>query len=250
MIIYKKTLTGILITFAIISFPTLTHAATASPVTPITTKTTGEIKFKENSNNTPILDPTNPDPLNPVTPPNSNGTTGPLAINYISKFKFKEEFISGTDQIYYAELDSIKLADKTDSSVPNFIQITDNRGTNVGWKLQVQQGNQFIAGTNELVGASLKLSHPTIKTVQGNLALPPTAPPVVTIVPGSNGVLGPAQDVLTADVNKGMATWIETFGDAATGDKSVSLSVPGTTAKVKDTSYSTELTWTLLDSPV
>lgn len=36
-----------------------------------------------------------------------------------------------------------------------------------------------------------------------------------------------------------MATWSETFGGAATGDKSVSLSVLGTTEKIKGNQYTT-----------
>ena len=47
-----------------------------------------------------------------------------------------------------------------------------------------------------------------------------------------------------------MGTWTTAYGkDNVEGTKSVSLSVPGTTAKVKDTKYKTSLTWTLEDTP-
>ncbi|MBL1704654.1 WxL domain-containing protein, partial [Klebsiella pneumoniae] len=57
-------------------------------------------------------------------------------------------------------------------------------------------------------------------------------------------------EVAIAEAGKGMGTWTTAYGqDIEQGSNSVSLSVPGTTAKVKDTKYKTSLTWSLEDTP-
>jgi hypothetical protein len=66
----------------------------------------------------------------------------------------------------------------------------------------------------------------------------------VTLVPA-----GAAQDVMTAQKDQGMGTWLDVFGTETNGDQSISLTVPGTSEKVKDGKYTTELTWLLNDTP-
>ena len=55
------------------------------------------------------------------------------------------------------KLDTVKAKDGN-KEVPNFVQVTDNRGTNAGWKLSVTQNDQFkTADGKELTGATLTL---------------------------------------------------------------------------------------------
>ncbi|MFH7833128.1 WxL domain-containing protein [Bacillus luti] len=188
-------------------------------------------------------DPKNPDdPENPEDNNHEVGTQGPLSIDYVSNFHFGKHNISGSNQVYYAKLDTVK-AKGGNKEVPNFVQVTDNRGTNKGWKLTVKQNDQFKAGTEELTGAELKLSNPFVNSATDKKYAP--AAKEVTLNPD-----GSTQEVAIAEAGKGMGTWTTAYGqDIEQGSNSVSLSVPGTTAKVKDTKYKTSLTWSLEDTP-
>ncbi|KSU21665.1 extracellular protein [Lactococcus lactis subsp. lactis] len=55
--------------------------------------------------------------------------------------------------------------------------------------------------------------------------------------------------MMTAQSNQGMGTWVDAFGSSTTGNKSISLSIPGVSEKVKDAKYTTQLTWLLNDTP-
>lgn len=49
--------------------------------------------------------------------------------------------------------------------MPNYVQITDNRGTNVGWKLTVKQDDQFTtADGKKLDGAEIKLMNSVVNS--------------------------------------------------------------------------------------
>lgn len=242
----KIAVTGMLAVGILVSSQLNPYAAEVGSV-----KTKGDVTFKQDDRKVNPLDPENPDgenPIVPLDPEKIEGTPGPLSIDYISHFHFGEQLISAKDETYYAKLDKVQLADGSEVERPNFLQVTDKRGTNAGWKLQVQQGAQFstdVAGkAKELRGATIKITDPIVKTTADNKAGAPKANPSITLVPE-----GAAQDVLTAQQDQGMASWIETFGGNGTEAKSVSLSVPGTSEKVKDATYTTELTWTLSDTP-
>lgn len=214
--------------------------------------TTGDVTFKEDTTPVGPVDPTNPDkpvdPTNPVTP-----TNGPLSIDYASSFNFGEQKISAKDETYYASFDTVKNTGGGVVNKPNWVQVTDKRGTNAGWKLQVQQGAQFSTTQNgtskELKGAQIKIKNGTVATRTDNKATAPTASTEVTLIPGTSSQAGAAQDVMTAQSNQGMGTWVDAFGSSTTGDKSISLSIPGVSEKVKDAKYTTQLTWLLNDTP-
>lgn len=222
--------------------------------------TTGDVTFKEDTTPVGPVDPTDPnkptDPINPVTP-----TNGPLSIDYASSFNFGEQKISTKDETYYASFDKVKEHTANTSLTrtrPNWVQVTDKRGTNAGWKLQVQQGAQFStkvsSSTNggslkELKGAQIKIKNGTVATTTDNKATAPTASTEITLIPGTLTQAGAAQDVMTAQSNQGMGTWVDAFGSSTTGDKSISLSIPGVSEKVKDAKYTTQLTWLLNDTP-
>ncbi|WP_242141900.1 MULTISPECIES: WxL domain-containing protein [unclassified Bacillus cereus group] len=195
-------------------------------------------------------------PVNPVKPgedvvpnddpndPHEDGTNGPLSIDYVSNFHFGEQKMSGNDKVYTAQLDVVKQKESGEKTqVPNFVQVTDDRGTNKGWRLTVKQDAQFKAGENELTGAELKLHNP----VANSTIDMKYAPDVKEVTLNPNGA---TQEVAIAQDGKGMGTWVTHYGtDNVEGAKSITLSVPGATAKVKDAKYETTLTWALEDTP-
>ena len=90
------------------------------------------VNFVPNQDVTPPVDPINPDPENPVTPidptnPNgpNPGTAGPLSIDYASSLHFGENKISTKNEVYYAKAQAFTGG----SEGPNYVQVTDNRGT-------------------------------------------------------------------------------------------------------------------------
>jgi hypothetical protein len=205
----------------------------------------GTITYVTDSDITNPIDPTDPDPTDPITPTDpgdhENPTPGPLSIDYVSNLRFGSQKTTGADTTYYADLDHVKDSTGTDKNLPNFVQVTDKRGSNAGWHLTVTQDEQFKSGTEELTGASLTLDHATLSTPDGGVA--PTANQAITLKPGT------ASDVVDSKSDQGTGTWLDRFGtDEAEGKTSVSLFVPGKTKKVQG-EYKTSLTWTLTDSP-
>ncbi|EOO65452.1 MULTISPECIES: WxL domain-containing protein [Bacillus cereus group] len=210
-----------------------------------------DVIFTENEGITGPVDPTNPDEVvepieDPENPDDTHepGTNGPLSIDYVSNFHFGKQSISGHDKVYYAELENVKTEKGQEKKVPNYVQVTDNRGTNAGWKLTVKQDEQFAtADGKKLDGAEIKLMNSVVNSATDK-KYAPTAKPVTLNPDGS------AQDVTSAQQGQGMGTWTTAYGqDIEQAKNSVSLSVPGTTEKVKDAKYKTTLTWTLEDTP-
>lgn len=244
----------ILIAGAVLSTTMINLSNTAMAAATQSVTTTGDVTFKEDTDTTGPVDPIDPidpvDPIDPITP-----TEGPLSIDYASSLHFGEQKISAKDEVYQAAMDKIKDPADENSTIdkPNWVQVTDKRGTNAGWKLQVQQGAQLTTGTadaaQELKGAQITLTNTAVKTGTDNQAGVPTGADVITLVPGDDTTAGAAQDVMTAQVDQGMGTWVAGFGNETTGASSVSLSVPGASAKVKDGKYTTNLTWVLTDTP-
>ncbi|WP_036079973.1 WxL domain-containing protein [Listeria cornellensis] len=223
-------------------------AATAGSMDSITDTT-----FIQDTTTTSPLDPTNPNtPVGPVDPtnpldPHEPGTAGPLSINYVSNFHFGSNVITPATTTYYAKLDKVKVTSTGNViDVPNFVQVTDKRGTNAGWKLTVMQNGQFTTqdGTaKELDNAELSLVAGTPKSLTDTSYAPTTS--VATLDP----VGGASSDIATAADKKGMGTWSIAFGEGAASETGVSLKVPIDTAKVANVQYKTSLTWNLEDTP-
>lgn len=208
-------------------------------------KSIGSISYVTDTDPVNPIDPVNPDPDNPITPDDPDDhedpTSGPLSIDYVSNLRFGEQKTTGTDTTYYAQLDHITDSKGVSTDRPNFVQVTDKRGSNAGWHLTVTQDAQFKSGQEELNGAVLTLDHATLATPNDGKA--PTASQNISLTPGK------ASDVLDAKADQGTGTWLNRFGnDEEEGKSSVSLSVPGKTKKVQG-EYKTSLTWTLTDSP-
>jgi hypothetical protein len=212
-------------------------------------KSEAEISFSQNE--TEPTKPTGPGGEEIESPSEGEtGMVGPLTIDYITKINFGNQKVSGNDATYFAELAKVKLVGIDEpKETPNYVQITDSRGSNAGWQLQVKQDSQFQAEDadgkiSELKGAQLTFANPTLKSSQKGAEFAPEGFGH-SFTPGSEAVT-----VVNASTGKGMGTWHYTLGDTdELGQKSVSLAIPGDTAKVPNAAYKTVLTWTLIDAP-
>lgn len=156
-----------------------------------------------------IVDPTDPDPNNPTKAA-------------VPTFDFGTQTITSDDKVY-------------DNQEAGSLKVTDNRGTQEGWKVEVKQTAQLTSAQSnkELNGAVLKLQKATVVADDGQVDF--TA---VDLTPGA------ASKIFSAEVGNGAGASSLDFvaGDGA------QLEVPGGTKKEKE-QYTAELVWTLTDSP-
>ncbi|WP_239256615.1 WxL domain-containing protein [Listeria ilorinensis] len=222
------------------------------------------VEFVPDESGTDPVDPINPDPNNPVNPydPSTDdhepedGTAGPLSIDFASSLDFGKNKISSADQTYYAEAqyywnDAHNDKDTTNPR-PNYIQVSDKRGTNAGWTLNVKQEGQLknaTADNGTLTGAEIKLTNGTAKS-SGTATAPVTYD--VTLDPS-----GASSKVMDAKDGVGAGTWVDAFGsisdvevegETVKKNTAITLTIPGATPK-DAAKYSTKLTWTLTDVP-
>ncbi|WP_088809378.1 MULTISPECIES: WxL domain-containing protein [Listeria] len=205
-----------------------------------------DLTYEKNTSTTNPIDPT--EPGNVITPdpdnPGQPGTAGPLSIDFASNLRFGLQKMSGKQETYYAHLTKVvETATGAKKEVPNYVQVTDNRGSNGGWHLTVKQNGQLMNGANALEGAQISLLNSTLVTLHdGNV---PTANTLITLDP----VSGDAVEIVNAQAGTGSGTWANLFGkDVSEAATSVKLVVPGKTQKVEG-QYKTTLTFELVDSP-
>ncbi|MGL9730640.1 WxL domain-containing protein [Enterococcus sp. DIV0756] len=208
----------------------------------------GVITFTPNTDITNPVDPV--DPTNPVTPVDPTdptgpkpGTAGPLSIDYASSLDFGTQKITSKDEIYKAKAQKYLDKDNNEKTGPNFVQVTDNRGTEAGWTLQMKQNSQFkTTDAEELTGAVITFKNGNVVTASDSAK--PTGQ--ATIVADPSGAL---KNVMEAKDGQGAGTYLLDWGtDAATAAESIELSVPGSTTKYAK-KYSTTFTWVLSDTP-
>lgn len=196
------------------------------------------------------LDPLLPDPAKPVTPIDPTdpsgpvaGTGGSLSLDFASGFQFGNQAISTRNETYYAKAQEYSDFDGVKKVGPNYVQVTDIRGTGSGWHLAVKQATQFQTAEGQLLtGAEISFSQGEMVS---NLADDFAPIPVSSYTLPLNCEI----DVVVANQNKGLGTWLYRFGsDEKTGAQAISLHVPGKTVKYAK-KYQTALTWTLKDVP-
>lgn len=196
------------------------------------------------------LDPLLPDPTKPVVPVDPTdpagppvGTGGSLSLDFASSFQFGNQAISTKDKTYYALAQEYTDFDGTKKKGPNYVQVTDVRGTAAGWELSVKQNGQFqTAEAQELKGAELIFNQGAMISNLSN-----------TYAPSVNTTFDLPLDaeinVATANTDKGIGTWLYRFGtNETTGAQAIQLKVPGKSVKYAK-KYQTSLTWTLKDVP-
>ncbi|MGM0126379.1 hypothetical protein IGI37_003808 [Enterococcus sp. AZ194] len=210
--------------------------------------TNGQIEFIESTTGTKPLDPENPDnpfvPEDPTKPENKpdGGTSGPVSIDYASSLVFGQQVITSETKTYHALLQNGLDSTGAAAKRANYVQVSDNRGTEAGWHLTVTQSTQFKTGAgSELTAAEITLGNGTLVTNSTSTA--PTATSEISLVPGEPST------VMSATVGQGAGTYITKWGDTeAAAAESISLEIPGGTKKEKAV-YTTSFVWTLSDVP-
>jgi len=170
---------------------------------------------------TPPVDPTDPgnpvDPIDPIDPEGPKpGTPGPLSIDYASSLDFDKQKITSTTQVYKAKAQKFK-GDRGDG--PNYVQVSDTRGTDGGWSLQVKQDGQFkIKDTDKvLTGAEITFKNAHVTTASAS-PKPSIFKESFSLNPDGNGV---AENIMTAKAGEGSGTYVLAFGDNDTGGQSI-----------------------------
>jgi len=210
----------------------------------------GNVTFTPYTGITPPVDPENPDEVVDPFPNPEPGTNGPLSIDFASSFNFGTHEISNLNQTYYAIPQLIKIEDLSVidgyrfENRAKYIQVSDNRGTNAGWTLQVRQNGQFQNSSTQhdiLHGAQITISD--VNAISSANTLAPTTHEIIL------DPFGSLSNVMSAKNGEGAMTWVARFG-AVTDElnKEVALFVPGSTPKDAVT-YQTTLTWVLTDVP-
>ncbi|MGO3002385.1 MAG: WxL domain-containing protein [Pseudolactococcus laudensis] len=226
-------------------------------------KSNGYVNFEEGDNTTitPVdpLAPTIPvGPTDPDGTPPDPGTGGALSIDFASSLSFGKQKISSLDTTYYAHeqwISKDKDGNTVDITRPNYVQVSDTRGTWDGWTLTVAEAYQFKNASGEaLTGAELAFD-------KGFTDGTTTATP--GFVKTGKYVIGTAEvKILGAGANQGMGTWVYGLGGNADyqenggvhiGNDAVSTASPITLKVVagtnKATAYTTELNWKLTNTP-
>lgn len=226
----------------------------------------GVIEFTPSQDPTDPVDPTDPtDPVQPIDPtdpekPVEPGTNGPLSIDFASSLDFGKQKITSEDKVYQASAQPYqKLGEdgKPTGDIlygPDYVQVTDNRGTEAGWSLTVAQEKQFTGTANhELTGAAITLKGANIQTASESAKPTPNASDL-TLVPGE------VSPVMSAQAGQGAGTYLNDWGTKddlsvvqedgkdVTKTNNIQLAVPGATTKYAE-KYSTKLVWTLTDVP-
>lgn len=245
----KKLFIGTLsVSALLISFNLLgSHSVEAAQAGAMTSN--ADITFLQDTTVTSPVNPTDPTQTVTANPddPHQAGTAGPLSIDYISNFHFGSQPIKATTATYYAQLDKVKNTNGDLINVPNYAQITDKRGLNLGWKLSVKQNGQFTTGgatPSTLTNAALTLVAATTNSTQ-SVALAP-----ITVAATLDPTGTATSRVATSAASTGMGTWTLAFGTGASAAQGVQLSVPQATAKVTSVQYKTTLNWILDDTPL
>lgn len=212
--------------------------------TVVANQTDASAGFQLSDDSTEPVDPEKPEkPIKPVHPP----TKGPLSLNYVSDIQFGTHKRSNSTQVFYAQLDKIDYLDASETQKrANFVELTDNRGSNAGWHLTVKQNGQLQNQAGEqLEGAIISFKQITPRSLDG-VGKQPTAIPTEPVSLSPNGITNSL--ILTAQKGTGMGSWSISFGkDEKEGIESILVTIPEKTPK-KDGAYSTTLTWTLGDS--
>ncbi|MDR3189590.1 MAG: WxL domain-containing protein [Lactobacillaceae bacterium] len=231
--------------------------------------TVAKVAFIPSTEVVPPLNPNHPQLTDPLTPADDGpqfNSAGPLSLDFVSSFNFGKHPVTNQTVTYQALAQQDYTQDKKLITVPNYVQVTDNRGSDAGWALKVRQNGQFSNPTaqfKQLSGAEINLLNPELIGITD--AMQPAAQSVQLNPDGTEAV------VMAAAVGTGMGTWINRFGnqdqlitqpgkaDAHVNqptkiqemlvNPAVTLTIPGTTPRdAKD--YSTTLTWILTNTPI
>jgi hypothetical protein len=228
----------------------------------------GTIKYEVSDYETPPVDPEHPEKV--VDPGDEyTKTTGLLRFDYIPSLRFGAQEISSKNQSY--QINAQLFKDGTPAR-PNYIQVTDNRGSLAGWEVSVKQETQFENKDTKnsiLKGAMLSLDNQWV-----NSTMPSESKPTVMKDAIKIEEIGANYPIAKAEKGKGPGTWVIPFGstgevedqsntltpllnadgkpvtdalynnEAIYKNSGIKLFVPGAIQK-DPVKYKTVLTWTL-----
>lgn len=163
------------------------------------------------------------EPTKPTEPSGETGNEGSLTIDNIAPLLFDTHKLEGKEQVY------------TSTVVDSNVQVTDKRGEEEGWTLQISQTpfKDVEDDTKVLKGTKLILPLGVLETVGVNVSKAPVANSVE--VTESPSIL------MSATAGSGAGTWVNTF------DKDeIKLTIP---AGNKNGEYMSTVTWSLTDAP-
>ena len=163
------------------------------------------------------------DPEEPTVPPGGTGNEGILTLDNIAPLLFSTHKLDGKEQIYTSVVENSN------------IQVTDKRGEEEGWHVQVSQTPfvDKVDKTKVLKGTRLTLPAGVVKSDVGNVSLAPTV--------SSVEVNGDLATLMSAAKGSGAGTWRTVFNK-----DEVKLAVA---AGNKKGEYMSTVTWTLSDAP-
>lgn len=223
-----------------LSVPILLSKATLVGAEPLEIK--GEVGFVENTTRPPVVNPLDPDSEIEI---DTGGSIGALSVDFASSLDFGRNQVSTSDKTYYAAANTVTVKESGEEIVvPNFVQVTDNRGTKAGWTLSITASDFTTEEGRVLTGAYITFHHAHIYT-PNSLGNEPVAVESVML----EEVETP-YPIVTANDGQGTATWGVYYAgvDDATGEKSITLHVPGESTKMAET-YKSTLEWSLSEAP-
>lgn len=169
-----------------------------------------------------------PEVIDPELPP-SLGNKGPLSLDAVSSFNFPTKKLGAESK---APLEATPV-----TGTKLGLQVTDERGEDLGWNLKVSATPFKTADDKlELKGAVMTIPEGSLTTKEGvDPLLTPTAFKVA---------LSPTPtSIMKASTTQGRSTWVNSF--EGKGEK-VTLAVPSGN---KVATYSSTITWSLEDAP-
>ncbi|KAF1299125.1 hypothetical protein BAU15_00325 [Enterococcus sp. JM4C] len=191
------------------------------------------------------LDPLNPEPNRPIEPVNplpgtpETGTGGNLSIDFASNFQFGQHPVSTKETEFFADPQYLVGGEAR----PNFIQITDVRGTGTGWQLTAIQSPFETETKTILRGSVLSFENLSVLSERVSENGPTLSAPRIEFVPGEETAIA------SAGASQGMGTWIIRMGQSeAEAANSVKVDVLNETVRLKNL-YTTKIQWVLKDTP-
>lgn len=179
----------------------------------------------------------------PDTPTDNKGTTSDalLKIVYLSDLKFNTHNVSSENKTYNAKLIDTAAGNK----ISPYVQISDNRGTGAGWKLNVKQDGEFKTDTGQsLTGAYINFGKASLLGSDGNNVTNPS----ISSSAAKLSTDGTQVTIIDASRGAGNGITYGQFGSATEGTTDgVQMNVIGGTAIASE--YKTSLTWTLSSVP-
>ena len=242
------------------------------------TTTTAEVTFESNNaeGGKPVVPGPGPEekPIIDPTGPKGNHTKGPLRIEHVPGISFGKQKISSTTEWYDVKWGLGKVGGSTEEvKIPQFAQVTDERGIKGSWNLTVQQETPFTNttdATNQLTNSRIEIHEQQLFNTDVADASP-LLDGVVGLSVGSSvdiPVGGNAIRVLSTkagqhtDSSKSSVTFVsaqdyaddETFYETANqatlkdAHSGLKLRTNGTDKKYDKALYKTNLIWILTDS--